>query len=143
MTESALDRVCDKYGCAKVGLDPKLHEFDDCFAGSIRFGDIDGAVERHGNILWMEWKVSANLPTFDKDHEAQIIQALAFTRNSPLQTFVFVIGCPQTMRVDWFRYIRRGNWKGDWKAGDGDTFKQFLRYWFSAADDKAKMKLVS
>lgn len=81
----SLDRTCDKYGCAKLALDPALHEFDECFGGRIRMGDIDGAVERNGHILWLEWKHGADMQSFEKIHMAQIIQAKAFTKNSDKQ----------------------------------------------------------
>lgn len=135
MTDSALDRTCDKYGCAKVALDPKLHEFDDCFQGGIRFGDIDGAVERHGFILWLEWKVACNFDEFEDRHKAQLIQARAFTRNSDKHTFIFVIGDPVLMRVDAFRVMQGGAWKWEWIHGDTDRLKSFLRWWFQFANN--------
>lgn len=135
MTKSALDRTCDKYGCAKVALDPKLHEFDDCFGGAIRMGDIDGAVERNGFILWMEWKVACDLKDFESRHMAQIIQAKAFTENSDKHTFTFVIGDPVSMRVDAFRVMQGGAWKWEWVNGDLDRLKSFFRWWFQMANN--------
>lgn len=134
MTESALDRTCEKYGCAKVWLDPKLHAFDDCFGGNIRMGDLDGAVERNGWILWCEWKRGAVLENFERQFFAQIRQARAFTQNSDKQTFVFILGDPVGMTIDAFRVMHRGKWRRDWEKTGIDGFKSWLRLWFDHAD---------
>jgi hypothetical protein len=138
MEKSALDHSCEKYGCATRFLNPKLHTFDDCFGGLIRMGDIDGAVERNGHILWMEWKRGAVIEAFDKKHMAQLRMAKAFTASVPSRhTFVFVIGCPIQMEIERFRIVRAGNWWNDWLEGDTERFKGFLRHWYSVADGKA------
>jgi len=136
MTESALDRTCEKYGCAKVWLDPKLHRFDDCFGGKIRMGDLDAAVERNGCILWVEWKRGAVRDHFERQFSAQVRQARAFTLNSHRQTFVFVLGDPVTMEVDAFRIMHNGNWRRDWETSGTEGFDAFLRTWFAYADRK-------
>jgi len=130
---SGLDRKCEQHGCAKVCLDPNLHAFDDCFGSGCKFGDIDGAVERRGFILWMEWKLHLNQDVFEHTHRAQLLQARHFTKNSPKQTFVIVVGCPQIMRVDHFRVMHGGEWIWKWFSGTGE-FRNFLRYWFHRAD---------
>lgn len=138
MKKSALEHSCEKYGCARRFLDPKLRVFDDCFGGLIRMGDIDGAVERNGHILWLEWKRGAVLDTFDKQHVAQLRLAKAFTSNAPeKQTFVFVIGCPVEMTVERFRIVKCGSWWNGWLEGGTDRFKSFLRHWYSVSDGKA------
>lgn len=137
MTKSALDRTCEKYGCAKVWLDPKLHAFDDCFGGNIRMGDLDGAVERNGWILWAEWKRGAVLDDFERQFSAQVRQARAFTQNSQRQTFVFVLGDPTNMTVDAFRVMHRGAWLRGWERTGLDGFKAFLRRWYCNADKRA------
>lgn len=137
MIKSALEHSCEKYGCARLVLDPKLHAFDDCFGGKIRIGDIDGAVERNGHILWLEWKRGAVLDAFDKTHFAQVFMAKRFTANSPLQTFVFVIGDPAEMTIERFRILKNGEWWCDWLEGGLDRFKAFLSHWYSVADGKA------
>ena len=138
MEKSGIDHACEKYGCAARCLNPDLHFFDDCFAGKIRFGDIDGAVERNGHILWMEWKRWAHLPTFDEKYKAQRRMAFAFTTSRPdRHTFVFVIGDPVKMEVERFRIVKDGGWWKDWFEGDTDRFKGFLRHWYSVADGKA------
>lgn len=134
--QSALDRTCEKYGCAKICLDPKLHEFDDCFGGLIRMGDVDASVERNGHILWCEFKRGAVLDSFEKTFAAQVRQARAFTLNSDRQTFAFVIADPITMTVEKFRIMERGVWRWDWQGGGTPRFKAFLRHWFSIADGK-------
>lgn len=134
MERSALDHACEKYGCAKIVLDPKLHIFDDCFAGKIRMGDIDGAVERGGHILWLEWKRGGILEAFDHQHRAQIRMAQSFTRNSVKQTFCFVMGCPVRMDISRFRVIHGGRWLYPWHEEGTEKFKSFLRYWYSQAD---------
>ena len=136
MKKSALDHSCEKYGCARRVLDPKLHSFDDCFGGKIRIGDIDGAVERNGHILWLEWKRGAVINAFEKTHYAQLRMAKQFTQNSPLQTFVFVIGDPIEMNVERFRIVKNGDWWRDWLDGGTERFKAFLRHWYEAADRK-------
>ena len=135
MNESALDRTCEKYGCAKVCLDPKLHRFDDCFGGKIRMGDVDGAVERNGCILWMEWKRGAMVEHFDRQFSAQVRQARAFTLNSPRQSFLFVLGCPFEMKVEAFRLMWRGDWRRDWERTGIDGLRALLRRWYEHADN--------
>lgn len=142
MDRSALDHDCRR-GCAKVYLEPKLHSFDDCFYGKIRMGDIDGAVERNGHILWVEWKRGAILDVFEKQHQAQIIMAKAFTRNSPKQSFAFVIGCPIEMTVTRFRVLHSGDWLWPWNEEGGDRFRAFLRYWYAQADKGLTIKGVA
>lgn len=138
MIKSALAHSCEKYGCARSCLDPKLRVFDDCFGGLIRMGDVDGAVERNGHILWLEWKRGAVLDAFDKQHFAQLRLAQAFTANCPdRQTFVFVIGCPVAMTVERFRIVKDGKWWREWLEGDTERFKAFLRHWYGVADGKA------
>jgi hypothetical protein len=136
MSQSALDRCCEKYGCAKVYLDPKLHSFDDCFGGKIRMGDLDGAVERNNFILWVEWKRGGVLERFDQQFSAQVRQARAFTENSDRQTFVFVIGDPLAMQVEAFRIMHKGKWLREWEHTDLEGFKAVLRRWFEHADKR-------
>lgn len=136
MRKSALEHECEKYGCAKRYLDPKLHEFDDCFGGLIRMGDIDASVERNGHILWLEWKRGAVLDSFEDTFRAQWRQAVEFTKNSNKQTFVFVIGDPVAMTVEQFRVVYAGGWKYPWVRGM-DRFKRFLKHWYFVADQKA------
>jgi hypothetical protein len=137
MTESALDRTCEKYGCAKVWLDPKLHAFDDCFGGNIRMGDLDGAVERNGWILWAEWKRGAVLDDFERQFSAQVRQARAFTRNCRRQTFVFILGDPANMTVDAFRVMHQGIWIRSWERTGIDGLKEFFRRWYCHADKQS------
>ena len=137
MTKSALDRTCERYGCAKRFLDPKLHEFDNCFGGFIRMGDIDAAVERNSHILWAEWKRGAVLDNFEAQFSAQWRQAVAFTENSRKQTFVFIIGDPVEMTVERFRVIEDGAWAYPWLQGR-DRFENFLRHWYSIADKSGR-----
>jgi hypothetical protein len=135
MNKSALEHSCEKHGCARRYLDPKLHEFDDCFAGAIRMGDVDACVERNGHVLWMEWKRGAILDAFDKQYSAQLRMAKAFTNNAPgKQTYVFVIGDPVRMTVERFRIVESGQWKYDWIEGGTERFKDFLKWWFQKAD---------
>lgn len=130
---SAIDRACEKYGCAKVFLDPKLHAFDDCFGGNIRLGDIDGAVERNGHLLWVEWKRGVIIDSFDKQFRAQIRQAEAFTLNSRKQTFVFVVGDPVSMTVLAFRVMWNGKFR-PWEHGGIDELRALFKRWFAHAD---------
>lgn len=132
--ESAIDRVCEKYGCAKVCLDPKLHVFDDCFPGAIRAGDVDFSVERNGFILWAEWKRGAVLESFDRQFAAQVRQAISFTRNSDRQTFVFILGDPYVTQVERFRVMYKGHWRREWQTADTMGFKTWLRTWAEYAE---------
>jgi len=138
MSVSAIDRACEKYGCARVFLDPKLHAFDHCFAGFIRMGDVDAAVERNGHVLWVEWKRGAILDGFERIHGAQVRMARAFTRNSDRQTVAFVMGCPVEMTVDRFRIMRAGDWRWGWQDGGRERFEAFLRHWFAVAEGRAR-----
>lgn len=133
MSQYSLDRTCDKHGCAKLALDPKLHIFDDCFPGHIRMGDVDGSVEINGHILWLEWKVGVDRAACDEIHLAQLIQARAFTNNNPKQLFWLVVGCPSTMTVRYVRFMRSGAWTGDWIQCDTERLRGFLRQWASLA----------
>lgn len=136
MSEYSLDRTCDKHGCAKLALDPKLHCFDDCFPGFIRMGDIDGAVEINGHILWLEWKNGIDRAACDEIHMAQLIQARAFTRNNEKQLFWMVVGDPASMSVRYVRFMRGGQWTGDWSNCDLEQLKGYLRRWADLASSK-------
>lgn len=125
---SALDHDC-RNGCAKVYLEPKLRDFDHCFEGKPRMGDIDMSIERNGHILWGEWKRGVNYETFEDDHRAQIRQASAFTKNSWRQSFFLVVGRVNPTEVERFRYMRNGRWIGDWDAGGTENFEKFLKAW--------------
>ena len=129
-----LDKTCDKHGCAKFCLEPRLHEFDNCFGGRARMGDIDGIIERKGHILIIEWKSGADLECFDAIHQAQLITAKAFTANNEKHQWWFVIGNPQTMEVQHVRRVSRGDWVGDWANIDLAQLKGGLTSWWSKAN---------
>lgn len=130
MTQSSLDRDCEKHGCAKVCLDPKLRAFDDCFPGSIRFGDVDGSVERNGHILWLEWKIIWR----ESETRAQVRQIEAFTRNSPKHRAVCVVGDPLRMQVEQVRVMRSGEWLDDWRPCTLEQLKSLFMRWFEYAE---------
>lgn len=124
---SALDHDCNGGDrCAKVYLDPKLREFDECFGGKIRMGDIDGAVERFGYVLFLEWKSGGVVENFPqvKIHEE-------LTRNSPKHISVWIVGDAATMRVDRIRVMARGKWRGEWEASSLEDLKARFSKWFS------------
>jgi len=129
MSEYALDHECHKRGCANLALNPKLHRYDHCFPGRIRLGDIDGSVEINGCILWVEWKHGAVLERFEDMHRAQWLQAVAFTRNSTRQAFVFVVG-PISEPDKWtWRRVLRGAWAGDWEqSGESGLMEMFCKW---------------
>ncbi len=133
---SSLDHDCEKRGCAKVGLDPKLHIFDECFGGNIRMGDVDAAVERNGYILWMEWKrVWSDQHTF-----AQVLMFKAFSGNSRKQIAVCVVGDPKEMTVEKIRILRAGKWESDWIPSSIDDLKRRFKAWYVAADAAPRMR---
>lgn len=134
----SLDRVCHKYGCANLSLNPKLHRYDDCFPRKIRMGDIDGSVELNGCLLWVEWKQGAILERFEDTHKAQWLQAVAFTRNSPLQTFVFVVG-PQATPEKWvWRRVYKGDWREDWQDTGEAGLTAMFRRWADWAEKRGR-----
>ena len=126
---SALKHDCKNDGCAKVVLEPKLRDFDDCFKGPVRMGDVDMSVERNGHILWAEWKLGVNYETFENDLRAQILQAKAFTKNSWRQSFILVVGRVNPTKVERFRYMRNGRWIRGWDDGGTDRLKDLFRAW--------------
>jgi hypothetical protein len=129
MTASALNHDC-RLGrvCAKVHLEPKLHAFDGCFAGKIRMGDIDAAVERRGFVLFMEWKKGGNVENF-----AQVSLHQALTRHTR-NISVFVVGNPETMEVERIRVMTRGEWRGEWEPCTLEQLQARFTGWFSWAD---------
>jgi hypothetical protein len=129
MNQSALRHNCDTHGCAKVVLDPKLHAFDQCFGGKIRMGDIDGAVERKGFVLFMEWKQGGNVENY-----AQVRLHECLTKNSPKHLSVFVVGNPETMTVERIRVMSNGAWRGPWEACDLNSLRRRFSGWFSWVD---------
>lgn len=130
-----LDRECDKNGCAKLHAEPHLREFDECFSGNSRMGDVDGIIERKGHILIIEWKNAAKLESFEKFHMAQVITAKSFTANNYKHQWWFVIGNPQTMEVRKVRAIKRGDWHhDDWLDFDLERLKTALKDWWAKAN---------
>lgn len=95
----SLDRDCEKHGCAKACMEPKLRIFDDCFPGNVRLGDADMIIERKGHILIAEWKNYDDPSIFEVTSKAQRIMAQAFVNNNPKQQWWFILGDPQTMEV--------------------------------------------
>ena len=126
---SALRRECEKYGCARRYLDPKLERYSECFPRKISMGDIDGSVELNGCILWVEWKHGAVLEKFEEMNRAQWLQAVAFTRNSHRQSFVFVVG-PMSEPEKWvWRRVRGGKWVGEWeRSGETGLMEMFAKW---------------
>lgn len=130
MNRSALRHDCEHgRACAKVVLDPKLHAFDACFGGRIRMGDIDGAVERRGFVLFLEWKQGGNVENY-----AQVSLHAALTRNSPNHLSVFVVGNPETMVVERVRVMAKGEWRGEWEPCTLEELRRRFSGWFSWAD---------
>lgn len=126
---SALRHECEQYGCARRFLDPKLERYSACFPGKISMGDIDGSVEINGCILWVEWKQGAVLEAFEQTHQAQVIQAKAFTRNSPKQAFVFVLGRPGD-EPNWvWRRIHNGRFVEDWRRSGEAGLMAMFKSW--------------
>lgn len=129
LARSAIAHDCNTGGCAMVVIEPKLHDFDNCFEGKVRMGDVDMSVERNSHILWGEWKRWVKYEDFEQKYYAQLRQARAFTTNSVRQSFVLVVGCPVETKIERFRYMRKGRWIDDWDGGGTDRFKDFLRAW--------------
>ena len=97
-------------------------------------GDIDGIIERKGHILIIEWKSGADLECFDAIHQAQLITAKAFTANNEKHQWLFVIGNPQTMEVQYVRRVWQGDWVGPWAEVDLDQLKFGLEKWWDKAN---------
>lgn len=54
---------CATQGCFNQKKRPKIELFAECLPGRIAFTDIDAIVEINGNLLLIEWKNHAELPT--------------------------------------------------------------------------------
>jgi hypothetical protein len=107
--------------------------------GLIRMGDIDGAVEINGHILWLEWKVGLDNSACDEIHLAQLIQARAFTSNHQNQRFWMVVGDPFSMTVRYVRFMRGGAWTSDWIECDTEGLRDYLRRWSEMAAKSARV----
>ena len=54
---------CEADGCYLKRTHAPIELFAGCFGGKIAMSDLDGVVERSGNLLFMEWKVAPSEPT--------------------------------------------------------------------------------
>lgn len=124
----SLDYNCQLHGCAKIKIEPNLHEFDDCFGDKICMGDIDGAVERNGHVLFCEFKKTGVDFGF-----AQTELHRRLSLNSPNQISCFVNLNPMTMEVQRLKWISRGV-VGTWSKCDLDTLKRYFSRWYAMAD---------
>lgn len=125
---SAYDIGCT-LKCAKICLDPKLKFFNDCFRYNIGMSDIDGVVERNGQVLFMEWKRPG---VFLSTGQLRLHQAL--TSNSCRHKTLVVWGDPQHMTVERVAVIANGRWVDEGENCDADALKQRIQRWFNRAD---------
>ena len=132
---SAYDIDCT-FQCAKICLDPKLKFFDDCFVKSngeripgFGMSDIDGVVERNGQVLFMEWKRPGVHLT-----PGQLRLHQELTKNSRRQKTIVVWGDPQHMTCERFAIIQNGQWLNQGENCDIDGLKERIHQWFIRAD---------
>ena len=125
---SAYDIGCT-LKCAKICLDPKLKFFNDCFRYNIQMSDIDGAVERNGQILFLEWKRPG---VHLSNGQFRLYKAL--TKNSPRHKTLVVWGDPQHMTVERVAVIANGKWVDEGEACDACALKERIGRWFNRAD---------
>ena len=132
----SLDRDCEKHGCAKACMEPKLRVFDDCFPQNIRLGDADGIIERKGHILILEWKHYDDPSIFEVTSKAQRIMAQAFVNNNPKQQWWFILGDPQTMDAKWGVKITADQPYNpeNWTEINLRKLQATLRHWYQEAD---------
>jgi len=92
---------CQRQGCFNIKKRPKIEMFADCLFGRNAFSDIDGVAERHGNLLFIEWKDHDELGTG---------QRILFERITLLcpATVLVIEGDAEHMTVRSVRIVWRG-----------------------------------
>lgn len=127
---------CDKQGCFNVKKRPKIELFAECFSRGINFGDVDGMVERNGNLLVLEWKESPmELPTGQR----KMYERVTVGR---LMTVLCAAGNAQTMQVTHVAEFTDGKFSG-WKPGNLDTIKSYCKWWNAWAKNHHAVWLAS
>ena len=110
-----------------------IHVFDGCFGGRIEMSDIDGVIERRGNVMFMEWKTSRGAVSEGQD---RLFRAL--TNNHWNQTVMVVWGPPHPApdtTVTTVMY-RRGQ-RGPQVTRTLAQLQALLQRWYAHADAAA------
>ena len=117
---------CERDGCFNQKMRPKWEVFEDCFPVGT-FSDIDGAYERNGHLLLIEWK-SPNV-------KLQLSQELMFKRATKISkvSVIVVNGNAETMEIFKMMTITHGKiqWERDATL---DEFKALIRIWVEWAE---------
>jgi len=118
---------CKKTGkCFNEYMRPKLDVFQDCFPVGT-FTDIDGAYERNGHLLLLEWK--------SPGVELPLAQELMLKRASLVSKInaIVVNGHAKDMSVEQFYSIVKGKSHRQ-RAGGLDDLKELIRMWAAWAE---------
>ena len=107
-----------------------IHLFDGCFGGRIEMSDLDGVVERRGNVLFLEWKTSRGQVSEGQD---RLFRAL--TANHQNQSVVVVWGPPHPAASTMITSVMyRGGERGQPKKRTLHDLQEMFRRWYAAAD---------
>ena len=112
---------CEARGCFNVKRRPKIEVFDDCFPGSIEFGDVDAIVEMGGRAILLEWKSeAAYIPRG---------QQIMYERLSAKGIFAMVVhGNAETMEVKAYCFFWAGR-QSHWRPASLDDVRSRIRAW--------------
>ena len=91
--------------------------------------DIDGVVERNGQVLFMEWKRPG---FFLSTGQFRLHEAL--TLNSRRHKTLVVWGDPEHMTVEKVAVIANGKWVNVGQECSADELKDRISQWFNRAD---------
>ena len=121
---------CEEDGCFNEKCRPKIEVFDKCFPGLIAFTDIDWIVERHGQFVFMEWKMSGC--------ELTKGQRILLEQLSMLAQFTVIVvwGDAEKMTVTRCAHCRRAKF-GDLPFNDLESLQQWLIQWAAYAEQAA------
>lgn len=108
----------------------KFGVFNECFPlHGMNFTDIDGCVERHGQVLFMEWKVSVNDIT-----RGQEILAEQLSRK-PGITWIDVVGSAKDMSCEYYRIWANGV-ASPWEECTLEFLKARIAQWIERVEQR-------
>tara|TARA_R110000824_G_scaffold341402_1_gene527834 strand:+ start:288 stop:749 length:462 start_codon:yes stop_codon:yes gene_type:complete len=125
----------------------KFNKLNDLFSGNIAMTDIDGAVERNGWTLFIEWKSYAdgqrNADGYNKKLSAQERMFLSLYKAAKVEgqiETILVVGDAEHMTVEQYATIQdcpRGNKFGvnfQWQKADFDGLREEIKHWADWAE---------
>ena len=125
---NALRWDCDKRGCFNVKKRPKIEIFGECFGRGINFGDVDGIVERRGQLLFLEWKPGRSAISTGQRllHENML--------SIPQISIVVAYGDAETMELSEGFDLRHGKVHRKRQKADLADLKATIAKWYAWAD---------